>query len=373
MNISGIEDGEVLLHVGLHKTGTTALQVALSRAREALPEYGVRYPGEGTFQHMAVLAGAERKRGWREKGAVKPDKQHWNELVAQTQWPGRTIVSSEFLDDVDLKAARRVVEDLGGPQRVRVVVTLRSIGAILPSAWQQQLKSGLTLTYNQWLKKILAQEPGKRAQRFWWRHDQTQQIRRWADIVGADRTYAVVVPDGDRNFIFHAFEGLLGLPENFLVDHQGVTQNRSMTAAEAETVRLLNEQLTGGMDWQEFSTLVRRGAVRSLVENRKPGPNELKLQTPKWAARRAAEIGRGYADALPGLGVAVIGDPEQLAKEPRSGPAERPADLPVAAAVAGMSGIVEEALSQLRAKSEPKKRRRFRSAASRRWSDVHDA
>ena len=33
-----------------------------------------------------------------------------------------------------------------------VVVTLRAIGAILPSAWQQGLKAGVTTGYNQWLK-----------------------------------------------------------------------------------------------------------------------------------------------------------------------------------------------------------------------------
>ena len=58
--IAPIGQGEVLLHVGLHKTGTTALQVALSDARPVLPEHGVKYPGKGLYHHRAILAGADR-------------------------------------------------------------------------------------------------------------------------------------------------------------------------------------------------------------------------------------------------------------------------------------------------------------------------
>lgn len=38
--------GTRLLHIGPHKTGTTALQVALSKARANLESQGVRYLGE---------------------------------------------------------------------------------------------------------------------------------------------------------------------------------------------------------------------------------------------------------------------------------------------------------------------------------------
>ncbi|HNO15063.1 MAG TPA: hypothetical protein PKH30_02830, partial [Actinomycetota bacterium] len=143
-DVNPIHPGEVLLHVGLHKTGTTALQVALADARPQLADHGVRYPGTGTFQHRAILAGADRKYGWQNNGAREVPRKHWDDLVAQSAFDGRTVVSSEFLDDVDEATARRMIDDLGGPQRVRVVVTLRAVGAILPSAWQQRLKAGYT-------------------------------------------------------------------------------------------------------------------------------------------------------------------------------------------------------------------------------------
>ena len=339
-DVNPIHPGEVLLHVGLHKTGTTALQVALDDARPQLADHGVRYPGTGTFQHRAILAGADRKYGWQNNGAREVPRKHWDDLVAQSAFDGRTVVSSEFLDDVDEATARRMIDDLGGPQRVRVVVTLRAVGAILPSAWQQRLKAGYTSGYNQFLKMVFAEQPTGKAQRFWFRHDQVAQVQRWADIVGVDRTYAVIIPAGDRRVIFNAFESLLGLPDGLLADRKIAIQNRSMTAAEAEFVRRLNKEVADELSWDEYTRTVRRGLVLNMVEQRQPGPDEQKITTPSWAADRAAEYGQRFADGIAASGVQVIGDPQELARRPASGKNEKQGSLAMDAAVAGAAGLV---------------------------------
>ena len=339
-DVNPIEPGDVLLHVGLHKTGTTALQVALADARTDLAAHGVRYPGTGTFHHRAILAGADRKYGWQNNGAREVPRKHWDELVAESAFDGRTVVSSEFLDDVDEATARRMIDDLGGPQRVRVVVTLRAIGAILPSAWQQRLKAGYTSGYNQFLKMVFAEQPTGKAQRFWFRHDQVAQVQRWADIVGVDRTYAVIIPAGDRRVIFNAFESLLGLPDGLLADRKIAIQNRSMTAAEAEFVRRLNKEVADELSWDEYTRTVRRGLVLNMVEQRQPGPDEQKITTPSWAADRAAEYGQRFADGIAASGVQVIGDPQELARRPASGKNEKQGSLAMDAAVAGAAGLV---------------------------------
>ena len=339
-DVNPIEPGDVLLHVGLHKTGTTALQVALADARTDLAAHGVRYPGTGTFHHRAILAGADRKYGWQNNGAREVPRKHWDELVAESAFDGRTVVSSEFLDDVDEATARRMIDDLGGPQRVRVVVTLRAIGAILPSAWQQRLKAGYTSGYNQFLKMVFAEQPTGKAQRFWFRHDQVAQVQRWAEIVGADRTYAVIIPAGDRRAIFSAFEALLGLPDGMLADRKIAIQNRSMTAAEAEFVRRLNKEVADELSWDEYTRTVRRGLVLNMVEQRQPGPDEQKITTPGWAADRAAEYGQRFADGVAASGVHVIGDPQELARRPASGKNEKQGYLTMDAAVAGAAGLV---------------------------------
>lgn len=335
-----IDAGEVLLHVGLHKTGTTALQVALADARPELATHGVRYPGTGTFHHRAVLGGADRKYGWQNNGARAVPRKHWDELVAEARFDGRTIVSSEFLDDVDEATARRMIDDLGGPQRVRVAVTLRAIGAILPSAWQQRLKAGYTNPYNQFLKMVFAEQPSGKARRFWFRHDQVAQVQRWAGLVGIGRTYAVIIPAGDRRAIFNAFESLLCLPDGLLADREIAIQNRSMTAQEAEFVRRLNKEVADDLSWDEYTRTVRRGLVLNMVEQRQPGAGEQKIHTPAWAADRAADYGQRFADGIAASGVNVIGDPAELARRPASGKNEKQEALAMDAAVAAAAGLV---------------------------------
>ena len=350
--ITPIGKGEVLLHVGLHKTGTTALQVALADARGVLEDHGVRYPGKGLYHHKAILAGADRPYGWRENGARITPKKHWKKMLKEADYSGRTIISSEFLDDISPEICARVVDDLGGPERVSVVVTLRSIGAILPSAWQQRLKAGVTTAYNSWLKVMFDEDQSPRAERFWFRHDQVEQVKRWADIVGADRTYVVVIPDGDRTAIFTAFEGLLDLPQGFLAGREQIIQNRSMTTPEAEFVRRLNKELAGQMSWDEYTVMVRRAMILNMVEKRRPAADEPRIQTPQWAADKAEEYGQRFAKGIAELGVQVIGDPADLALRPRSGDLDRPDVVSIDAAVAGTAGLVLEALAERRALEE---------------------
>ncbi len=339
-SVEPIGAGEVLLHIGLHKTGTTALQVSLADARDELETHGVRYPGTTTFQHRAILAGSGRKYGWQGNGAREVPKKHWTDLVAQVDHPGRTVISSEFLDDVDVDTAGRMIDELGGAAKVNVVITLRSIGAILPSAWQQRLKAGYTAPYNQFLKMVFAPEQTPKAQRFWFRHDQVEQVRRWARIVGEDRTYAVVIPDGDRTAIFSAFESLLDLPTGLLGDRPVEIQNRSMTAQEAEFVRRVNKEVADELSWDEYTRTVRRGLVLSMVEQRRPPKDEERIRTPDWAADEAEARGRGFAEGLAASGVHVIGDPAALARRPVAGRNDRPQTLALDAAVAAAAGLV---------------------------------
>ena len=355
-----MEAGELVLHVGVHKTGTTALQAALADARADLAELGVTYPGSGTYQHAAVLAGAGRVYGWKRDDEVPTHM--WDALVEQAQ--GRSIISSEFFDDLEPDVARRMIDQLGGAQRVRVVVTLRSIGAILPSAWQQRIKAGYTGRYSAFLKQVFAKDLTTRAENFWYRHDQVAQVQRWADIVGADRTYAVVIPDGDRTAIFRAFEGLLSLPEGLLSSRPITTQNRSMTAPEAEFIRQVNKRVADDLSWDDYQRVVRRTLVLSMVEQRTPPAEEPRIVTPGWAADAAEERGREFAQGLADSGVHVIGDPADLAARPRSGKAGKPDTLPIEAAVAGVIPLIERLAPP--ASKPPSRREALRQAFGRR-------
>jgi hypothetical protein len=114
-----------LLHIGPHKTGTTAIQGALHLARERLAAEGVVYPGRGRQPLWPILAVTGQPAL---RGGPRPEISYWDNLVREVRAAGdqRVVLSSEFFAEADDAAARRVIADLGGA-RVHVVVTLRSL------------------------------------------------------------------------------------------------------------------------------------------------------------------------------------------------------------------------------------------------------
>ena len=161
-DVPAIDEGGVLLHVGVHKTGTTAIQAALADARSDLLEHSVRYPGKLQAQHRAALALLGRPWGWNSRGGSVMDRRHFDALVRRTQkYDGRVAISSEFFCEAPEDKALETIDALGGRDRVTVVVTLRNLGKLLPSSWQQYLKYGLTTAYEKWLEDVFA-NPGRR-------------------------------------------------------------------------------------------------------------------------------------------------------------------------------------------------------------------
>lgn len=332
-----------LVHIGPHKTGTTAIQGALDRARASLIEHGIIYAGEGRHARHAALAAVGRPAL---VGDRPPHHDDWRVLVDEVTAAAdrRAVVSSEFFADGDDAAARRVVADLGG-ERVHVVVTLRPLAAIISSQWQQYLQNRLRETYEDWLQSIFTQPPlSKPTPTFWRRHRHDQLVERWAVAAGDPRRLTVIMVDeSDRDRLLRDFESLLGLPTGLLVPETTAT-NRSLTLAEAELVRQLNHEFRDRA-WPDhiYSRYLRFGAVEQLKVGRRPDAGEPRVTTPEWALEQAAAIGARAAERISALGVRVLGDLSALGSIPRP-PATAPADgaptLPIAAAVEAVVGAV---------------------------------
>jgi hypothetical protein len=326
-----LEPGTRLLHIGPHKTGTTAVQDAFHLARERLPAHGVVYPGEGRQPLEAVLAVTGQPALL---GEPSPGIAQWIRLVRDVCAAGdqRVVVSSEFFAGADDNAARRVLADLGGP-RVHVVVTLRPLAKIMPSQWQQYLQNGYCFPYPEWLAGILSEPPHTPTPGFWLRHRHDKLITRWAAAAGAQNLTVIVVDEADPSMLLRTFESLLGLPRGLLAPGEGAG-NRSLTLAEAEVVRLVNQEFKRqGWPERSYARFLRYGAIEQLKTARQPLPEEPKIVTPQWALERAAEIGAEMADNISALGVGVIGDISVLGRAP-AGPQEAAADTePAVAAV----------------------------------------
>jgi hypothetical protein len=319
----------VLLHIGPHKTGTTAIQGALFRARPELANHGVLHPGSTPQPRQAVLA----LRGVRPlPGDPIPRKEQWDSLVKEVSAAAgkRVIVSSEMLADADMDSARRVVKELGVSH---VAVTLRPLTKILPSQWQTYVRNRATFTYDEWLEGMLRRPPyNKPTPSFWHRHHHDLLVERWASIVGPSNVTVIVADGSDRDALFRAFEDLLGLPSGLLVGDSD-RANRSFTFGEIELVRQVNQAFDRiGWPHELHKKVVRNGFNLHWQVSRIPARDEPRITTPQWALDRAAEIGATAAEKISGLGVNIVGDISTLgtrvvAEEP---PKSVPADAFVA-------------------------------------------
>jgi hypothetical protein len=305
-----LPDGARLLHIGPHKTGTTSLQAALFASRAAMLEQGVRHLGRTRNPAAAVRAVTGQP------APTTPDRppsmRYWKDLVGEFRRARepRVVVSSEFFAWARPEVIERIADDLDG-DRLHVVVTLRPLGRILPSQWQQNVQAGLVLSYDDWLAQVFGTKKVRARTAFWRLHRHDELIERWAAVLGRDRVTAIVVDERDHGMLLRTFESLLGLREGTIAaDHD--LSNRSMTVPEVEAVRAFNaatRQL--GIPRAVHAKAMRFGAAIHMKQ-RIPDPTEARIETPQWALDRAREVDLEIMPAIEASGVRVIGDLSSL-------------------------------------------------------------
>lgn len=308
-----------LLHVGLTKTGTTALQNVASRRRRELLQLGVRYPGRHYNHRRAAFALYRR-----DSRSADPRPDAWDDLLAELvdDQRRRVLISNEFIAGWDDVVAARFLEQLG--PRTHVVITLRSYGALLPSIWQQYVKGGHTVGFEDFLRITLtgstdAGPPPPHLDR----HDHGLVVQRWCGLAGASRVTVVVGDKARPTLIPSAFEGLLGLPTGFLHDptQGGSGTNRSLSAEEAGLLLAVNRILVDHeLSEADLVRLLRRGATARFLDECRPGGPDAALSLPPWAAEAAAARGTTFAEQIAASGVRVLGDLRELGRVPRSRP-----------------------------------------------------
>jgi hypothetical protein len=309
--------GTRLLHIGPHKTGTTALQIALGKNREAMLAQGVRYVWGGEHLNANLAALAVAKRPTRRFSSAKPVPiEHWTSLIEKVNAAGpleRVAISGEEFCSAPHEVIREIVNGLDH-DRIHVVLTLRPLEKIMASQWQQYIQAGAVIkSLEEWLHSAFNNEIQiENIRRFWIRHRHDQLLQRWVECVGKERISLVVLDEADRGFIFRTFEDLLGLKQGTLITDNRLV-NRSMTLEEAESIRamylLLKDQGLGDLaDHVRFmispSELIKR--------NRMPHVTESRIELPHWALEKARSISREILDSITAQGVRVIGDPARL-------------------------------------------------------------
>lgn len=338
----------VLVHIGPYKTGTTAIQSSLHEHREQLAAHGVTYPGRYHRQMRPSWALLGRSR----VGEADVPENEWEDLVGEVRAaPGRVVISSEDFSSARPHHVRKLVDDLGD-ERVHVLVVARRLDRLLPSAWQERVKSvNETRTYDAWLREVLGEErTGDAARVFWHNHGLEGLIARWAAELPPQRVIVLVTDERDRGFAPRTFERLLGLPDGLLTP--GAYSNTSLSMERIEFCRQVNLAMErrGWVGSRRLNT-PRRALLAGLRSAPLQAWETLIPPLPAWCAERLRELSDQRADSAAASGVTVIGDPDLLRWQGEGigdDLGEPPASLPTAAAAGAMEQALAGMLRQFR-------------------------
>jgi hypothetical protein len=311
----GTDRPDVHLHVGLPKTGTSSIQAALAARAAALAEAGVLYPGG---RHRAHRLAAYDLLGQRVRGDdADLVAGAFNRLVEEMEgYAGRSIVVSE--EELGLARPRHVRKLVGSlaDHRVHVVIGIRDMARTVVSAWQQDVVTGGTATWQDFIAAV--REPRQRvvpsATAFWIRHDPLRAIDAWSTAVPVERISVMTVPPAGASSrtLLERFAVATGLPIELWDVGEPKPRNVSFGAAELEVIRRLNPTALARLNQEQYRFVIEHG-IRSRLAVERPRPLRLPPEHVSWAR----EYGEGLVRELQQRGVRIVGDLSDLVPEPQ--------------------------------------------------------
>jgi hypothetical protein len=364
-NVAALPEGAVLLHIGPYKTGSTAIQQALFDHREDLATYGVLYPG----RWRRLFREGHALMQWSPRGRPVPPVSVWDDFAAgiRERTDVRVCLSTEDFGRIrESRKAHKVIEDLG-PERLHVIAVVRAYHRLMPSHWQERVKSHELRSYDDWLHELLEGDESSEVYRsFWTSHDVEYMTSRWLDVLPPERFTLVMTDDSDRSLLPRTFERLLGLPEGLLEPEQSTNASLSMNAVEVLR-RVNNEFAARGWTDRDYVRLIQEGMVRELQQSGRGEGDVPVPPLPGWARPLVAERSVRRVKVIEKLGVNVVGDPACLLLPdlPEVGEQDLAPDrISTEASATAVAGVVAAALRPGRRQAAGA-RRPGKSAASR--------
>jgi hypothetical protein len=340
----------LVVHIGAPKTGTTHLQGILWANQEALDAHGVFMPGRRQRHHFSAgndLLGDDGTRFTRHQRRVGA----WDGFERKIRSAGHpTVVFTDERLAALPAAAVAKVGALSDRREIHVVYTMRDLGSLLPSAWQENVKHGASAALRPWLDIVL-DEDGPNPQlrnRFWHTHAADQVLGRWRSIVSDPaHIHVITMPgrDAGPDELWHRFAQAAGLPDA-LPNPSGSEGNASLDRAQVEVLRALNVELRSSLEPDQYRTWVRELLAKRALASRAVGDRP---QLPAVYLPRVQELTDEMGHAIAGAGYHLVGSLDELA--PRAAPAGAMAPLPVEAvrdaAIAGMAAMIHEMIDEL--------------------------
>jgi hypothetical protein len=336
----------IVVHVGLHKTGTTYLQSLLRANREQLRAAQVHFPGGS--DHLVQGLAVSDLMGRRPRGAANAAVTgQWAMLVesVRAESLGTVLLSDERLSLGGAGLARRLFAAFDD-REAEVVVTARDLGRVLVSAWQEELRNDATHTWADFVGAVrdLENRGEPPARGFWRRQDLPAILRSWAGVVGTEHVHVVTVPPpgAGPDELTERFCRVLGLAPDVLSTPAPRT-NEGLGVAATEVVRRLNARLDHRLTERQYDKVVKRMLAPDLALHSGQERFVLPADELGWVSDEA----RRQVAAVHAAGYPVTGDLDDLLPRPAAG--RRPDDADEAeiadAALAALSALVERTAS----------------------------
>jgi len=308
--------GKILIHVGGPKTGTTALQIALSENRQTLRSQGILYPGD-KWHHANALYPIRKINGF--ESFVDDDAEAWKSWCSEIQqWAGNVVISSEVLLFMPNEVIDQIISDFGRSQ-VEILITARSTYELVISQWQESIKAGDTISLREFSEALtLGPDDAKSSSySFWQIANYAQPIQRWSSKVGIENVTVQCVDVTNADATFRHFEQIAEIPSGILRPGRTDIVNWSLSYSEAELLRMCNQLLLDGRDSNHLYNTLKPNLINEIVLRLAP------VDDPR------IELPASYYDLLTPFvdveirrtlnsGARIVGDPLLLTRMPQT-------------------------------------------------------
>lgn len=301
--------GQIYLHVGMPKTGTTYLQATFEKSREQLLRHGVELlPPTRDEAYWLSLSVLERLHADRDPAEAFAS---WDDFVAaaSASRSPRLLVSEELLGGASPEQLHRLVGAVS-EREAHVVLTVRGLAQLLPSTWQQRIQQGSRApALEDFVDRIVARR-GRLADK-WWRERGVQSVvERWAAEVPPSRVHVVVVPRqrSAGSSLLDRFCEVVDVPAGELVTDHG-DSNPALGRAQAELLRLVKEQVPRElMDRHGYVPVGKWWLAHRHLAPQGGTPPRMPVRFRDWCEAEA----RSTIAFLRASGVDLVGDVDDL-------------------------------------------------------------
>ena len=284
----------LFLHIGMPKTGTSAVQRFFADNRELLSEEGFLYPDFG-LRYEGI--GVNRNAHWLHKQGYNEDEAQecFEKLRTWSEQYDRILISDEgiwnqnfhdqnFWEEGFFPWLKSRLEEIG--MELHVIVFLRRQDELFYSYWSQMVKERSTETFEACLQK--------RETPFWKnRLDLEQNLREVENTVGLDhmtvRVYQPARYKEDSHILIRDFLDAAGVKDDKEWKVLDRRVNISLTDVPLEVCRRMNQDPS-----IQVQKLFAYGMLKKVQQEREEAGKD--LRRPVFTVEERSELLRPYAE-----------------------------------------------------------------------------